>query len=510
MAAESGASGSAVIEGPAWAQQGLDQREGRYPLAVEAPVLSMVATLLPGLSTLTQFARYYGLYWAIADMAEQRQLDASACRRLVRRAEVVFAFISSQDAADGTPKAHGVDALERGLGVGRSLWEMAEEGNGSYSPRPWGFWSQYGGPSDVLGTVATDAGALRAGRHRCPPDVRALYAPLLATAESDRLPPDTAAALGPLALDRGDTADMGHLRELFTGTRGATHAPSAWTSPDRVRRSSMRVLARSAVLEPTSKAWHETLLRAVAHGGALEDDPILASEAEAGAAWRGLLLRHHSVGAWRRLWASLVGRVRDVQLATRKDLHDWIAGRLPDQTVAQTLDDLPPTADSAGHLAGAEEVLDGALDGSHRDIAILMLGARRRDELTGASLIAFLGGRSPGRGTFLDPTWVARQIADHRQRSMRDLGRALVDDMLAQSRRVALRKIQVRDGRLQMFSRLHERNDTFTARTAEGAGNVGLRIEQVSGIGEQLGLLSTEHGSPTVTPLGASLLDVPT
>ena len=82
--------------------------------------------------------------------------------------------------------------------------------------------------------------------------------------------------------------------------------------------------------------------------------------------------------------------------------------------------------------------------------------------------------------------------------------------MLAQSRRVALRKIQMRDGRLQMFSRLHERNDTFTARTNEGAGNVGLRIEQIAGIGEQLGLLYTSATSLGVTPLGSALLDVPT
>jgi hypothetical protein len=107
----------AVIEGPAWAQQGLDQREGRYPLAVEAPLLSMVATLLPGVSTLTQFARYYGLYWAIADVAEQRQLDAAACRQLVRRAELLFASVSHRDSSATMPKAHGVDALGRGLSL---------------------------------------------------------------------------------------------------------------------------------------------------------------------------------------------------------------------------------------------------------------------------------------------------------------------------------------------------------------------------------------------------------
>ena len=41
----------------------------------------------------------------------------------------------------------------------------------------------------------------------------------------------------------------------------------------------------------------------------------------------------------------------------------------------------------------------------------------------------------------------------------------------AQAQRVALRKVRVSDGRLQLFSRLHERNGTYTAGTREGAGN---------------------------------------
>ena len=81
-----------IIDGPAWARQGLDPKAGRYPLAVEAPVLNMTATLLPGLSTQTQFAHYYGLYWALAGRAERAGLDTEACRRVVRRSELLLAL----------------------------------------------------------------------------------------------------------------------------------------------------------------------------------------------------------------------------------------------------------------------------------------------------------------------------------------------------------------------------------------------------------------------------------
>jgi hypothetical protein len=58
---------SSEVQGQDWAEPGLDLRGGRYPLGVEAPVPGMVATLLPGVSTLTRLARYYALYWALAD-----------------------------------------------------------------------------------------------------------------------------------------------------------------------------------------------------------------------------------------------------------------------------------------------------------------------------------------------------------------------------------------------------------------------------------------------------------
>ncbi|MEU7778818.1 hypothetical protein [Micromonospora parva] len=61
---------SIAVEGPAWGEPGLTARAGRYPLAVEAPVMAGVDILVPGVSTLSHYARYYALYWALAAHAE--------------------------------------------------------------------------------------------------------------------------------------------------------------------------------------------------------------------------------------------------------------------------------------------------------------------------------------------------------------------------------------------------------------------------------------------------------
>lgn len=82
------------IDGPSWSEPGLTARSGRYPLAVEAPVMAAVDKLVPGVSTVTRYARYYSLYWAVAAHAEATGLDREGCRRLVRRAEVGMAVIS--------------------------------------------------------------------------------------------------------------------------------------------------------------------------------------------------------------------------------------------------------------------------------------------------------------------------------------------------------------------------------------------------------------------------------
>ena len=58
--------GQSSVKGPNWCESGVLARTGRYPLAVEAPVMAGVDMLVPGVSTVTKLARYFGLYWAIA------------------------------------------------------------------------------------------------------------------------------------------------------------------------------------------------------------------------------------------------------------------------------------------------------------------------------------------------------------------------------------------------------------------------------------------------------------
>ncbi|SDH11182.1 hypothetical protein [Pseudonocardia oroxyli] len=490
-----------AVEGPAWAQKGLDQRDGRYPLAVEAPVLGMVAMLMPGVSTLTDFARYYGLYWALADYAERQDLDGAVCQRILRRSEVLLALATKTHDPDGVT-AHGADALQRGLNRGGSAWELAELGKTSYSPRNWGFWSQYGGPSDVLGTATTKDGAIRPARHACPEPVRQMFAPVFDAASRDTWPSsDLLPHLAQLSVGSLGGADAGALRELFTATRTGVHDPESWEITDLTRRATMRILLRAKQLSP-GEPWSVALRQALAFGPGATEDPVLAGEDRA-LAWRGLLLRHYSVGAWRRLWAGLVDFVRDNGVTTRAQIHSWITDRLPPLSLRGWEAMLPELMDAAGHPApGEQHVLDKG-EGVLENLALLAIGARRRQSLDGLALEAFRGGKTV-RNSILGPEWVGRRIGDNAARSLRDLGCDLVDDMLAQSRRVAFRKVQFQHGRMQVFSRLHERNDTFTATSREGSGNVGLRVDQLAGLAMQLGL-----ADDAVTDLGCDLLELP-
>ncbi|MEJ8277452.1 hypothetical protein [Pseudonocardia spirodelae] len=492
---------TAVVEGPAWAQKGLDQRDGRYPLAVEASVLGMVAMLMPGVSTLTDFARYYGLYWALADYAERLDLDGAGCQRILRRSEVLLALATKTHDPDGVT-AHGADALQRGLKRGGSAWELAELGKTSYSPRNWGFWSQYGGPSDVLGTATTKDGAIRPARHACPEPVRRMFAPVFSAASRDATPPsDLLPHLAQLSVGSSGGADSEALRELFTATRAGVHDPDGWEPTDLTRRATMRILLRAKQLSP-DEPWTVALRQTLAFGPGATDDQVLADE-ERALAWRGLLLRHYSVGAWRRLWAGLVDFVRDNGVTSRAQIHTWIGDRLPPSSVSKWETMLPDLADPDGHPAPAEEQILAQGEGAFENLALLSVGARRRETLDGLALEAFRGGKSV-RNSILGPEWVGRRVNENATRSLRDLGCDLVDDMLAQSRRVAFRKVQFQHGRMQVFSRLHERNDTFTASSREGSGNVGLRVDQLAGLATQLGL-----ADDAVTNLGCDLLELP-
>jgi hypothetical protein len=142
-------------------------------------------------------------------------------------------------------------------------------------------------------------------------------------------------------------------------------------------------------------------------------------------------------------------------------------------------------------------------------IGVLLLGGFRLEHLDGEVLSAFLGG-SAQRRVYLDPHWVRGQYTEYRSRSLGDFACALVDDMLAQSHRVALRKMRIEsNGQMILPTKLHEREGRWFAESAESGANIGVRAYQVGQICNQLGMFTETDGVPAVTEAGCQLLGLP-
>ncbi|GAA4061873.1 hypothetical protein [Actinomadura miaoliensis] len=505
-----------LVEGPDWSVRGLEQRSGRYPLQVEAPILRVVELLVPGISTVTRYIRYYALYSALAAHAARQGLDGAACQRLLRRCEVVLAGVSLvHDHPERWPgMAHGIDRVRLSLGDQLELQPVAgvADKERSYSPRPWGFWAQYGGPSTTLGTISIDDGALRPGRHACPVEVRELFTPLVRAADSDLLPTARLGELASLAMQAADLPEVPWLRGLFTAKREGRHDPQTWEPDDRRRRATFRMFGRATLLHGSQAGgnWEECVRSAVAFGDQVENDPVLSALPHV-LGWRGLLLRNYSVSAWRRLWAGLVrsiGSAEGEADRSHDELRAWLVDEMPDASLRVVLNELPDTM-AGGHPAPAErQVLETA--GDRRDplvnVKLLLLGGLRERDLTGEARATFLGTSND----ILNPLWVSRLIVDHIDRPMHDLAERLVDDMLTQSRRVALAKMRPDgSGRMRVFSRIHERGGRYYKTGDEGDGDIGTRLHQVADFARQLGLVAlADDGTATVTPLGLELLEV--
>lgn len=505
-----------VVDGPAWSARGLVQHDSRYPLKVEGAVQRAVTLLLPGVSTASEFVRYFALYAALAAHADNHGLDGEACRELARRSEVVLAGVSMLDEegpSGPARRAHGVDGVRPWFGDGLDVLGAVNMGaeQHSYSPRKSGFWGSYGGPSQILGTVAVEDNAFRAGRHACPAEVRELFGPLFAAAAHDRLALPQLEALRSVSLHCDEMPEAPWLLDLFTATRIGSHEPAQWRPDDLRRRAAMRILGRTTVLygADVGQTWPEAVESAVVFSDALETDPVLASIGEA-AAWRGVLLRNYSVSAWRRLWAALVRSIGQEDASRDRsagELQAWLADQMPSMTVRAFMGQLPPGM-TGRHPAPAERIVldDGNAGDPVTNIGLLLLGVRRATELDGEARTVFLGRQNE----ILNPLWMALCVREFLDRPLRDLAVRLVNDMLAQARRVALDKMRPdANGRLQVYSRIHERNGRYYKTREEGDAAIGTRLEVAAGIAVQLGLIDlAEEGAATVTDRGFAVLEV--
>ncbi|WP_131759509.1 hypothetical protein [Actinomadura fibrosa] len=483
---------------------------------MEAPVLRAIELLVPGISSVTRYVRYYVLYAALGAHAADHDLDSAASLRVLRRSEVVLAAVSRlHDDPDAWPgMGHAVDEVRHSLDGDVLHTDAAarmEDADHPYSPRRSGFWSQYLGPSTVLVTAVNEGDVPRPGRHECPPEIAALFAPVLSAAGDDVLDGARLRMLAPLAMQAPERPEVPGMRGLFTATHDGLHDPQEWRPDDRRRRATFRMLGRAVVLHGGDAVlgWEEYARSAVAFGPEAENDPVLRGVANV-LGWRGLLLRNYSVSAWRRLWAALVRSIGSHDGEADRSLDElraWLVDPMPATSLRACLDELPDTM-SGGHPAPAERQI--MQDADRRDpvvnVRLLLIGGRRVGELSGEARTTFLGAQND----ILNPLWVARLIDDFADRPVRDLAVRLVDDMLAQARRIALAETQPdANGRMKVFSRVHERGGRFYKTGDEGDGDIGTRLHQAGDFAQQLGLLArADDGTAFLKPLGAELLEV--
>lgn len=490
-----------LIEGPAWSRPGLDVAAGRYPLSVERHVMRMVDHLAPGVTAVTPHGRYYAVHGLIAAHAQDVGLEALEAQRLLRRAEVVLAAVSyahHPQGVDWLPRAHGLDALARRLHAGSvDVTEAMLPGKDGYVRNSWGFWGPYAGSEITLG-ILSPGQMPTPGPRLDESAVCAGLVGLLELAEVDQLQVGDLASVGDMlcVCAGGNQPDGAWLADLMC----SPPAPGETSARSATRRQTIQLLARVVDTHPVA-SFTRDIGHVLSFGDFLTTDTV-TSGIDAAAAWRGVVLRNHAVGAWRRLWSWLVEQCEG--LMPIDDLAETFAQELPDTTVAAFLDCLPATESTSGAPLPAEYDLRWSeVSLPVAALGILAVGARRVDELTGRVRDAFLG----QRGVELGPEWVQRRLEEARPLRLRDVGRELTRDLVSRSQRIALAKARRRpDGSLWLPTRLHVR-DEFVHRTSqEGRGDVGLRLDQLGSVLASCGVLSRHDDHWSLTSRGRALV----
>jgi hypothetical protein len=494
-----------VVQGPAWSRPGLDVVSARYPLRVETHVLRLVARLLPGVITTTPHARAYALHGLVWSEAERRGLDLDAAYELLRRCEVVVAGVALRHRHQvelGAP--HGGDVVQKGLQADGHLAVAELSATGRYSQARSGFGGVYEGSEIALGI-------LEAGRPPTPGPrldegrVRAALAGVFALAEREVVSISELEAAGELCICMAPSAPDGPwLQRLFLQPDLRGDAPpdgDRFAAGDAARRATARLLAR--VLAPgVQGSLVGGFRRAVGTGGFAVTDPVAAALSIT-SAWRGVVLRNYSVGAWRRMWSWLVGELGEPMTAA--ELGERFADALPDITVGEVAAGLPPTVED-GLLVPVEEQLRADHRGPDpwTELRVLAVGARRLDDLDGPALAAFAG--HPAEDD-LGPRWVARQLEANADVPLRRFAAALVERLVRRSQRVAYSKMTLQtDGRPKLPTRLRERDGLLLRVSAEGWADVSLRIDTLADVLHGLGTVDRVDGQWSLTGVGAGLL----
>lgn len=489
-----------TLQGPAWSAHGLEIAAGRYPLSVERHVIRMAGYLVPGVTTVTPHARYFVLHALIAAEVELRHLSEIDAQDLLRRSEVALAAVSwaHEHGDTGLPRAHGTDALAPRLHAGRFDVGLASQpGKGGYASSPWGFWKPYSASEATLAILTPDS-TMATGEACDTAAVRAGMGDILQLARQEELVVDDLKSYGRLCVCAGGDAEDGRwLARLMCADSSADPRSQAGTRRQTIQLIT-RVMQTHRIADVTADVGRE-----IAFGDFLTTDEV-ARRLSVAAAWRGVILRNYSVGAWRRLWSWLVEQVRG--LTPAQVVIDRFAAQMPELTVRAFLDELPPTQTPSGAPAPAEQQLraDSDRELPVRELSVLAVNAFRVDQLKGRALDAFLG---EYHGIDLAPEWTKRRFAEAEFMSLRDFARSLAIDLLARARRVSLGKARRRpDGTLWLPTRLQERGDLLFAESEEGRGDVGLRLDELTTVLAGAGVVQWCEDTWQVTAAGQALL----
>lgn len=486
------------VDGPFWSGARDGGRAGRYPLSVERHVMSRVAQLLPGVTTVTPHARYYTLHALAALEAHERGLVAAEAAELLRRTEVVMGAVTyahGEHRGFGAP--HGGDAIGPAVASG-SVDVTGLSARGQYSRARWGYWGPYRGSEALLGLAQWSGDSIAPADGMPTTPFRKGFDGLLALAAEERLDVATLHAHSHLCLCAAATQPDGALLRQLLVPVDAQDETYGFRRAQTVKLL-LRLFQLSESRSPTRDLWPRLVF-----AEEVADDDV-CQRLVVTPAWQGVVLRGRSVAAWRDLWSWLVSQIAG--LMPIHALLDTFAERVPDQSVSSFVDGLPDTQRGRRSLPAEVSPTVTNLDGPLRFIATLALGAARSKRLPD-HVDAYFEGQDEAQQQ-LTPSWMATQLADWTDRSLPDFARYLAEILLRRSQRVALAKagFSARTGTFDVPSRVLVRDGFVFRYSNEGGGPVGLRWDQLTTVMAGVGLVALDDdGVWRVTPSGEEVL----
>jgi hypothetical protein len=481
----------ASVQGPAWTRFGLDQAAGRYPLRVEPHMGRMVERLLPGVITTTYHPRSFALHTLAWAEADKKGLEREEAEAFVRRCEVVLAGIWLAHGDHGRlSRAHGTDEIEKRLNDENVLDIPALAKPGAYAQGKRGFAGIYYASEVELGLLSR-GWPPKPSRELDLAPLRDALGPILELAMRDRISLDELVPHGDMCVCQaaegvdGDLLRQVIVRRVRDGREGKF---------DGARVATVRLLA-SLVAEEPEGSLEDAFRRCYGQG------PPDATDFSR-AAWQGTILRSYSVGAWRRLWSWIVECLSDRQ--SLAEVGETLAGTLGTSTVGELLGELPE-AEADGVFLPAEEELRG--DGSpdpRRDLQLLALGASRLKLLeTGPTRQAFVGELDEDD---LGPVWTTRWLDESRELPTSVFARDLVEMLVHRAERIAMEKMEIRDGRAWVPIRIEERDGLYWAKDREPYNDVTLRVGALGLVLFGLGVFQRDGERWSLTDRGEALV----